>query len=501
MKKLISAALLVATMAGAAGAGAGEVRLTLKDAIKMAAEKNLDVKAELYNPASAEADVRRNYGIYDTILSVFAGYQNSTTLPASTLLSGADTSKSQYFKLNPGASRLLPLGGTVGLVFDNTYNTNNSDTARGFMGKYWQSDLTLSFTQPLLQNYGREVTELNIDVAKFGKEEALEQFKNRLNDIISQVSTQYFQLRYLRENLEVKKTSLALAEKILSETRARIKAGVLPAMEELNALFGVSTRQKELIDAERALNDQNDALQLLLQLPGNEAIVPVDNLYSDRYQADEAIEIQRALDNRPDLKQLQVTVKSNELQERVARNQTLPSLNLTANAALTGLADAYGRDLERVGTAKYPIWGAGLQLTYPLENNAARNGHIKSRLKVEQSQTQVRSLVVNIANEVKAAVRGVQSSYIQLDVTAKGSAYAGERLNAFIKKNQVGLATTKDVIDVQNDLVTAKGNAIKALSDYNSAITQLWKATGELLTREGITFSEKEADALYGKFR
>lgn len=82
-------------------------------------------------------------------------------------------------------------------------------------------------------------------------------------------------------------------------------------------------------------------------------------------------------------------------------------------------------------------------------------------------------------------------------MTARGRAYADEVLQAYIKKQKVGLATTKDVLDVFNNLVTAKTNEIQAVADYNNAIVNLWKTTGELLVREGVTLNGKEADELY----
>ena len=501
MRTYIAALILPVILAGPVAAQEGTVNLTLKEAVRQAIERNLDVKAELYNPASFEADIRKYRGIYDTTLTLSTTYQDSTTLPASTFVSGGSaTNEQQVFKINPGANQLLPTGGTVGLTFNNTYDHNNASTS-GFMTSYWQSDVTLSLSQPLLQNFGRETTELNISISQYGKEGALEQFKSKLLDIISQVRTQYFQLHSLRENLEVKKTALSLAEKILNDTQAQVKAGVLPAMEILNAQFSVATRQKDLIDAERTLKDQSDALRLLLQMPGKDDIIPVDPLASDKYPVDETAEIQRAISSRPDLQQLRSTVKSNDLQARVARNQTLPSLNLTSSVAFTGLAPTYSRDIDRVASTDYPVWGAGLQFSYPLGNNAAENTYIKSKLKLEQSRTQEKSLEESVTNDVKTAVRAIQSSYKQLEVTERGKSYAEEVLQAYIKKQKVGLATSKDVMDSLNNLVTAKGNRIQALSDYNNAINQLWKATGELLDREGISVSQKDADALYGQFR
>jgi outer membrane protein TolC len=249
------------------------------------------------------------------------------------------------------------------------------------------------------------------------------------------------------------------------------------------------------------LKDQLDVLRVLLQLPINQDIVPVDIPFREKYEVDESAITRKALAERPELRQLKATLKTNELQSRVARHQTLPDLSFTAKAALTGLGTDYQKDLEKVGSTDYPVWSVGLQFSYPIGNRAAENDYIKSKLKVEQVQTQVKILEDAVVNEVRNAIRALQSSYKQLDVTSRGSAYAEERLQAYIKKNRVGLATTKDVLDVQNDLVTARGNQIQAVADYGNAITALWKAGGELLEREGIFLSEKDADALYEKNR
>ncbi len=252
-----------------------------------------------------------------------------------------------------------------------------------------------------------------------------------------------------------------------------------------------------MIDAERAVRDQVDNLRVLLQLPEVTEIIPTDAPLRDNYPVDETKAIQLAMATRPDLRQQRVAVKTSELQSRVARNQTLPQLDFNSSAAFTGLASDYRRDLERVGSGRYPVWGAGLKLTYPIGNDAAKNDYIKSKILVEQNKTQLKSLEDTISRDVRIAVRGVRSGYLQLDVTARGRTYAEEVLNAYIKKQKVGLATTKDVLDELNNLVTAQGNEIQAVTDYNNAIVTLWKTTGELLEREGITLGEKEADSLY----
>ncbi len=486
--------------AGIASAQEAPLNLSINDAVKLAVEKNLDVKAELYNPAMAEADIRRNMGIYDTLLNALTSYNNSTTLPPNFFISGATTNRQQTLQFNAGASQLVQTGGTVGLAFNNTWNNSNADQA-GILSNYYQSDITLNFTQPLLKNLGKEATELNINVARFAKEGTLDRFKTKLSDTVAQVRNECFKLYSLREDLEVKKTSLALARKILSDTQGQVKAGVLPAMEILNAEFGVATREKDVIDAERAVKDEMDVLRVLLQLDNGRDIVITDQPTRENYPVAEEDALSRAFAERPELLSQRATVKTDELQMRVTRNRTLPDLSLNSSVSLTGLDKSYNRDLERVGSGDFPVWGIGLQLTYPLGNQTAKNDYIKSKLLLEQTKTQLQSMESSIANEVKTAIRALQSSYKQLEVTDRGRAFAEARLDAFIKKNKVGLATTKDVLDVENNLVTAKGDQIKAVTDYNNAITQLWRSTGEILDKQGIKVSDKEGDSLYDKSR
>ncbi|MFZ3207880.1 MAG: TolC family protein [Geobacteraceae bacterium] len=497
MRRYIVVLVLVLSFVDCAAAQEGVRQLTLKEAIKLAVEKNLDVRAELYNPAAAEAGIYKNRGIYNPLLNLLANYQNSNTLSANTFTTGGvSVSRLRSTNYNFGISQLIPTGGTVGAAFNNSWNHNNYDPTKA-INNYFQSNVTLSFTQPLLKNFGRETTELAIDVAKFSKEGTLEQFRAKLQDIISQVESQYYQLFSLRKNLEVKKNSLQLAETVLNNTQGQVKAGVLPTMEILNAQFNVATQQKNLIDAERALKDQVDLLRLLLQLNDVTDIIPADTPFTDIYAVDEARAIKYALAERPDLKQQRIYLKTSDLQARVARNQTLPQLDFSASAAFTGLASDYNRDLDRVGSGRYPIWIAGLQLTYPLGNDSAKNDYTMSKLKVEQADIQIKSLEESISKDVRIAARAVSSGYKQLDVTARSRAYSEEVVRAYIKKQKVGLATTKDVMDVMNNLVTAQGDEIKAVADYNNAIVALWKATGELLAREGIILGEREANSLY----
>jgi len=243
---------------------AATIHLTVADAVKMAVEKNLDLKVEQYNPAQQEAEFQKSMGIYNPVLTLQAAYNDTTSYSTSLAL---NRFWNQTTQLNAGISQLLPTGATAGLGVNNSYLSSDQSSISNGLSSYWQSSLGLTVSQPLLKNFGRETTELTINSARLSKDVSLEKLSTRLINVVAQVRNEYYKLYSLKEELGVRKVSLDLANRVLHETQARVKAGVMPAMEILNAEFGVASREKELIDAERAVKDQTDVLAQFLQLP------------------------------------------------------------------------------------------------------------------------------------------------------------------------------------------------------------------------------------------
>ena len=168
-------------------------------------------------------------------------------------------------------------------------------------------------------------------------------------------------------------------------------------------------------------------------------IVIVDQPTRRTTRCTEEQALAQALRNRPELAAQRVTIKINDLQRRVARNRTLPDLTPERERRTRRVRPALlaGASRRRV-TGRHPVWGIGLQFSYPIGNHVAENDYIKSRLTLEQAQTQLQSLEAGIANDVKAVIRLLASSYKQIDVTSRGRAYAEERLRAFREEERGG---------------------------------------------------------------
>lgn len=464
--------------------------LTLNEAVRIAVENNLEVRAERYAPAQFEADINRYSALYDPKFTLETR-NDDTEEDRPTIEDRVINTRSHTTDV--GFSRLFSTGATASVGFNNSDNDTDNPT---YLDHYGRTGVVLSISQPLFKNRGRELTEENIRISRISKDASLERFKTKLMTTIAQVRNDYYKLFRLRQELGVKQVSLELAKTILTETRARVASGVLPALEILNAEFGVVQREKDLIDADRAVADQLDALRLLLQLEAGTQIVPAD---APSHEVPEILEEEalRLALQRPDLLELKQNLALAEFQTRIYQNKLEPDISLNTSLGVDALDRDRNYDPVGIGKLDNFGWSVGLIFSYPLGNRAAKNEYVKSRLKSEQIRLKIRSLEENIANEVRAALRGIHSGFKQIEVADRGAEFADQRLNSFIRKHEVGLATTKEVLDVETDLADARNNQVAALVSYADALTRLWLVTGELTERQGIFVDETEADQLY----
>lgn len=114
-------------------------------------------------------------------------------------------------------------GTTVGLdMSGQAFSLGNDDNNRLF---------SFSLNRPLLQNFGKQTTGINIDIKTIEYEASLELFKHELNQFIQDLSVFYFELFFARENLRIQEQALERALKQYEDTKKDIESGVIPEQE------------------------------------------------------------------------------------------------------------------------------------------------------------------------------------------------------------------------------------------------------------------------------
>jgi outer membrane protein len=482
--------------------------LSLGQAVAMAAYRNIDLRVEALNFKMAETDTAKSWGIYNPVL-------NATGTGGVTGIPGDPFFASRTWNASVGLTQSLPIGGNIGATTQTGYfkanpsspaeintvptgsNTSGAGTNTAVPATTnWQSAAGLTLTLPLLKNAGRETVELNITLAANTQQDSLERFRATTMETVSNVITSYNHLYVLRQALETRVAALTSAQKLLDEIRKKAATGPVQGMELANAEFAIAQRRKDLVEASRSVSDQEVSLRYLIGLDQQTPIIPSDPPSRDEPQETDQQAARAALEFRSDLKQLQLSLKSAQLQERVARRQSWPDLSANAGGGYTGSGSSFGDSYKQIGDHSGTYWNVGMQFTVPLGNTAAVNDYRKNRIRTEQVQDQIRALSWKIRNDVGSDMRALISARLQVQLSDKATQLAEQRLEEYRKNNQAGSATIQDVLNAENDRNTARNAQLEAAETFSNAVTKLWKDTGLLLNRHGIHIDTSHPDKL-----
>jgi len=230
---------------------------------------------------------------------------------------------------------------------------------------------------------------------------------------------------------------------------------------------------------------------VFLQYPSPGTLVSTGRVATERVPLTVEQATSKALEKRPELVKARVTLQSAEFSEKVSRNLVLPSLALIGAAGVTGLGSGFGGAIGDLTSGKYPTWSVGINFSYPIGNSSAEADLASNRLKAAQARVALKSVEETVGLEVRTALRALETRYQQVEVARKGVTVAEVRFDSYDKRLKLGLATTKDTLDAEAQMVAAKEGLTGALADYQVALIELYRSMGELLDRYGLRIDNK----------
>ncbi len=104
----------------------------------------------------------------------------------------------------------------------------------------------------------------------------------------------------------------------------------------------------------------------------------------------------------------------------------------------------------------------------------------------------IKELEKNIVVEVREAHRQIKTDIKRVQATRVARKLAEEKLNAEEKKFKVGLSTSFNVLEFQEDLAEKQSNEIKAVIDYNKSLNRLNQVMARTLEEHDIKLFSKE---------
>lgn len=490
--------------------------LTLEDCIIRAIKHNLGVAVEVFNPEMVGYSVSMAKEKF--LPSLGLDYSERSTRQASySWLESSEDVNAARMQYSAELSQLTPTGGRLSL----TLGTTRDETNKKFqlINPSYNSSLVFGFTQPLLKDFGFRTSRREILIAQNNLAISENDLKKTLLETVYTVEQAYWNLVFSIETLKVRQQSLKLARDLHEKNQKEVDIGTLAPKEILSSQAEVAAREADILQAEAQVKDQKDLLKTLINLPDEEAgadIIPIDQPSFEK--RDQSLEqaLNLAKKNRPDLLSSEVTIKSRELDLGYAKNQLLPNLSLnaqywspgTSGEQLLYLDDnpSTGIIIGRISRGaspamkdafqfKYKNWMVSLSLDIPLNTVVSRAAHSQARAGLEQAVVRMKYLEQNALLEIKTALRAVETNYNRVNAYKLARELAEKKLEAEESKLKAGLSTNFVVLQYQRDLANARTAELKAIIDYNLALSQLDRATGVSLSNRNIKLSDISSEA------
>ncbi|MBE0460143.1 MAG: TolC family protein [Candidatus Aminicenantes bacterium] len=487
--------------------------LSLDECIQKALENNLGIAVEILNPELAGISISLTKEKFMPQFSI--SYNKRDTNSASySWIEAAENITSMYNDYSAQITQLIPTGGSFVVSLDSYKN----DTNRSFqtINPRYGSTLRLNFSQPLLKNFGYNISRKEIIVAKNNKDISENNFKKSLQDTIYSVEESYWNLVYSIENLKVRQQSLELAKNLLEKNKKAVEIGTMAPIEILNAQAEVATREADILEAEALVKNNEDRLKTIMNLQGEfqevdlAQILPKDQPAYEKKEVSLEDALVIAMENRPDLQSTRIDLKNKEINLSYAKNQLLPDLSLQAsywspgisgdqiiylnNNPLTGIVigKVPGGSSDALSDAfnfRYKNWSVGLTLSVPINSVLSRASYAQARVNLEQSILKLKNQEQQIFLEIKNSVRAVQTNYKRVQAYKAARELAETKLNAEEEKFKVGLSTNYLVLQYQRDLANAQTTELRAIIDYNLSLARLSQALGITLKEKNVTIS------------
>jgi outer membrane protein len=326
------------------GVGTETLPLTLNDAIKRALENNNDIEIARDDVRIAETQFRALEGIFDPIFEITPQYDKRIA-PVQSQLSGgggAGTTSTTTYTWSPSVSKQFGRGGgSYFLQFANSH----TDTSNSFslLNPFYSSNLSLSFTQPLLRDRSIDNNRRQIRIQRKRIDQSDADFRQRTIDVITRVQQAYWELVFALRDQQNQLANLNLSRESLRNIEAQIAAGAKAPLERAEVLTELANRETALLTAVQQVAIAENNLKILIFKEPNSPdwsaqLTPTEQPKFDTTPVNLPEALKAARENRPELRRLRLQNDINDIDVQFFKNQTKPRIDLVGTVALTGLA-------------------------------------------------------------------------------------------------------------------------------------------------------------------
>jgi outer membrane protein TolC len=456
--------------------------LTLEQCVAEALARNFTVRIQAFPMDQAKAGVIIAQSTYDPVLGVSwqGGAEKSPDLTAETPTTTVYPYSNQQ-TTTLSATQNVITGGQVSANYNVIRGSTNPVST--YINPAYEGTISLNVSQPLLQGAGTDYARAAVQIAKYGEKIADLNFKSIVLTMIYNVETAYFNLIFAREQYEVAKDTVKLAQQLLDENNIKRRTGVLTDLDVVQAEAQVATAKSQLIGYRQTKENVEDALLQALgerefrRGVGTVAFPPLPDTSAVSFFQSYKL----ARDNGPSLAIVQATIDQYKLDALRARRNNLPQLTVNGGAGYNTLKGSYFTAAGNAWNGPGYTWQAGVALTFPWGQRSNKALYRQALDNMEQEQVALDQADQSLMVQVRAAVRAVESNVEGVAAATQASVLSLKQYELQKARFDAGLATSYDVVLAQNQLETTRVSEIQARVNLRVAIADLRMLEGSSL--------------------
>jgi len=483
------------------------VRLSLREIIARAVANNHDVRVAGFQPGIEGARVIEDWGNFDPTFFTNVTYQHKDELNGGNIYNtfnglGLVTTNilhSDTAQIQTGVQENLDSGGQIQLQYENSYNWLSPQ--QSVDNPFYENDLTLQITQPLLKNFGYDVNHARIVIDRLNEKVDLQEFRKAVEKNASDIEQAYWQLMQAERYVEIENDLVnnTLGEwKVLND---RMQNGGLDVsdLQVQQAASALETRRGQLVQYKAQVRDLSYKLKALMSDPdfpvaSSILILPADDPVETPMVFDLQDQINTAMSNRFELGEQQLKIAEATETMAVARNNLLPELDLTGSVGPQGAGPDEGSAIRTGAEFQHIDDSIGFKLQIPLGNRSARGIWTRSVLQRMQAIEQYSAYVETVCSDVTTAADAVDTSYRLIDSSRRARLDAQQAMDDINQREQANEPLTPEFVELKLDrqelLAQSLQAEAQALANYNIALAQLEKAKGTLLRYNNVVMKE-----------
>ncbi len=416
-------------------------RLTLSESVTIGLNNSKDLRISSSKLVSSQSNVDAVNSQFLPQLKFSAGYTRLSNVP--------DFSVSLPFLTQP-----ITLAQTI----LNNYN------------------FRLSVQQPLFTGF-RLIAQRNS--SKLLEEASDADYQRDKNETALNIQTAFWNYYKALEIKTVIDDNQKAAEQHLTDTKNFYNNGLATQNDVLKLEVQLSNINLQELDAENNIELARSSFNKALGL----SLIEKTQINPEEIQTKENIGdyrslLKEAFTNRNELKSAEMRIEAGKENIRASRSSYFPQVFLTGNYYMNRPNNRYQPPEDKF----HGTWDLGINLSWDIWTWGNTSSQvIIAEQNLVQSQTARDQLKDNIELEVNQNYLSLKYNLNKLEVLEKTIDQSEENLRVTSEKYNEQLATSTDLIDAENSLISAQTNYKTALVDYRIAKIKLEKAVGRKL--------------------